>query len=116
MDAETRAYLEAMQETLIRRMEQLNSETRQDLGEQMVRLNAETRQDLGEQMVRLNAETRAHAERLNAETRRELGTMIEAVDDKVRLVAEGVIGLREEFGRFAESTERRLTRLEAHLP
>jgi hypothetical protein len=101
VDAETRAYLEAMQETLIRRMEQLN---------------AETRRDLSEQLVMLNAETRAHAGELNAQTRRELGTMIEAVDDKVRLVAEGVIGLREDFSLFAESTERRLERLEAHLP
>jgi hypothetical protein len=99
--AETRAYLEAMQDTLIRRMEQLNGETRRDLSEQM---------------VRLNAEAPAHAEELNAQRRREFGTMIEAVDDEVRLVAEGVIGLTENFSRLVESTERRLERLEDQVP
>ena len=108
MDAEMRDYLDAMQQTLVRRMEQLDAQTRAHAE----RLNTETRAHA----ERLNTETRAHAERLNAETRRELGVLIETVDDKVRLVAEGVANVNEKLDRFVETAEQRLARLEAHLP
>ncbi len=93
MDAELKAYLDAM---------------RQDLTQQIAgsrqhaeRLNQETRQDL-----------MAHAERLNQESR----ILIEDGRAEVRLVAEGVTTVRDQLGRIIADHEERLTRLERRVP
>ena len=93
MDAELKAYLDAMQQGLITRMVELNTETRKDLTELIV-------------------ESREHAEHLHLEAR----VLIEAVQHEVRLVADGVAGVNEKLDRITGDHEERIQRLERKVP
>lgn len=86
MDQELKAYLDAMQESLVTRMVDLNTETR--------------------------AQAREHAERLHTKA----VVLIEAVHQDVRIVAEGVATVNEKLDRIADDHEQRIQRLERKAP
>ncbi|MHB1505330.1 MAG: hypothetical protein ACYCOS_03880 [Sulfobacillus sp.] len=82
MDQEMKAYLDAMQQGIIKQMVDLNTETR--------------------------SESREHGEQLHTQAR----ILIEAVHDDIRLVAEGVAMFNEKLDRIAGDHEERIQRLE----
>ena len=126
MDQEMKAYLDAMQQGIIKQMVDLNTETRTESRDHGERLNGQTREYIEklhtqahDHAEQLNAQTREyveklhtqahdHAEQLNAQTR----ILIEAVHDDIRLVAEGVVMFNEKLDRIAGDHEQRIQRLE----
>lgn len=100
MDAELKAYLDAM---------------RQDLAGQIVQSRAHTEQLHGEALQRaeqLHEKTLDHAEQLHTRAR----ILIEAVQHDVRLLADGVVALNEKLDRVADDHEERIQRLERRMP
>ncbi len=134
MDPELKAYLDAMRESLLTRMvdlnketrehaERLNAESRGEITDRMFAVNTETRRlvadqvsmqinevrrDLTARMVTLNSETRAHAEHLHTEAR----VLIEDVSKNVGLVWEGVQGIKESLDTRPDDHEQRIQILE----
>ncbi len=104
MDQEMKAYLDAMQQGIIKQMVDLNTETRTESRDHGERLNGQTR----EYIEKLHTQAHDHAEQLNAQTR----ILIEAVHDDIRLVAEGVVMFNEKLDRIAGDHEQRIQRLE----
>lgn len=119
MDAELKAYLDALRQELSEQIaesrqhaEQLNQDTRRDLMAHAEQLNQATRQDL-----------MAHAERLNQETRqdltqqiRETRVLVEDLRQDLKAVAEGVLTLNDKVDRLMADHEARIARLERRLP
>ncbi len=65
MDQEMKAYLDAMQQGIIKQMVDLNTETRTESRDHGERLNGQTR----EYIEKLHTQAHDHAEQLNAQTR-----------------------------------------------
>ena len=108
MDPELKVYLDAFRREVAQqigatnqKMDTVNAETRQELTARMEQLNAETRQELTVRM-----------EQLNVEARRELRALMEDVRHEIRLVADGVITVRDQLGRILTDHEARITALE----
>ena len=123
MDPELKVYLDAFRREVAQqigatnqKMDTVNAETRQELTGLMEQGNAETRQELTARMEQLNAETRqeltVRMEQLNVEARRELRALMEDVRREIRLVADGVITVRDQLGRILTDHEARITALE----
>ena len=104
MDQELKAYLDAMQQGLITRMVDLNTETRKYLSDRMETHDAETR----EHAEQLHAQAIGHAEHLHTEAR----VLIEDVATKVGLVWEGVQAIKETLDSKLEDHEQRMQSLE----
>ena len=86
MDAELKAYLDAMRQDLMVHTDRVNQETRQDL--------------------------MAHTERLNQETR----VLLEDMRHDLQGVAEGVLTVNDKLDRYMAATDQRLMRIERRLP
>ncbi len=93
MDAELKAYLDAMRQALAEQI----AETRQHAE----RLNQDTRQDL-----------MAHAERLNQDTR----VLLEDLRHDLQAVAEGVLTVNDKLDRVTADHEDRISRMERRVP
>ncbi|AUW93065.1 hypothetical protein BXT84_03125 [Sulfobacillus thermotolerans] len=107
MDAELKAYLDAMQQTLSAQI----AETRQHAE----RLNQDTRQDL-----------MAHAERLNQDTRvlledtrvllEDTRVLLEDLRHDLQAVAKGVLTVNDKLDRVTADHEDRISRMERRVP
>ncbi len=119
MDAELKAYLDAMRQDLMDHTAQVNKETRHDLMAHTAQLNKETRHDL-------MAHTNHLIEGLREDTTRrfdavdqqinETHVLLEDLRHYLQGVAEGVTTVREQLGRTIADHEERLTRLERRVP
>ena len=93
MDAELKAYLDAFRRDVAQQTAATN--------QKMDMVNAETRQELTARM-----------EQMNGEARRELRVLIEDVRHDVRVVADGVMTVRDQLDRILTDHEARITALE----